>query len=139
MAFARHLAAMGLGMSLLIAFGTMPLAAQDNPAAKKTAKADSPPPAASVQGTRRLPRYFGQVGISQEQRESIYTIQAKHQAQIESLAKQLADARAEMMRDCESALTDAQKQLLDQRRQAASKASKAKAQAAAPVKKAGAA
>jgi Spy/CpxP family protein refolding chaperone len=116
MAFPKRSVLMGLVMALMVALGTIPLAAQDNPPGKKSDKADAP--ATKGSGTRRLPNFFGQIGLSLDQRESVYKVLAKHQEQIEVLEKQLVEARTDMMRDCESVLTAPQKQLLEQRRSA---------------------
>ncbi len=47
--------------------------------------------------SRRVPPYFAQIGISEEQREAIYKIQSKHAPQLEALEKQLADLRAQSL------------------------------------------
>ncbi len=109
----------------VIALGSLPLVvAQEQGAAKSDEGA--------ITKSRRVPRYFGQIGLTPEQRESIYKIQGKHEAKINALEKQIADARAEMLKECESVLTDTQKQLLEQRRKAAG--AKGKAAADAPEK-----
>ena len=54
--------------------------------------------------------------MTDEQKESIYAIQAKQMPKIEALEKQIDDLRAQMLRDCEATLTPTQKQLLEQRR-----------------------
>jgi hypothetical protein len=95
--------------------GGLPLIAQESgkvPAeaqAKKTAKRAPDP-------TRRVPDYFAQIGLSDDQRESIYKIRAKHQPRIDELEKQLVEARAQMVRDCETVLTETQKKMLNERR-----------------------
>ena len=68
---------------------------------------------------RRVPRYFGQIGLTPGQRESIYKIRAKHQQQIDALEKQIAEIQAQMLSECEALLADTQKQFLEQRRHAA--------------------
>jgi hypothetical protein len=67
---------------------------------------------------RRVPMYFGQLGLSEEQRESIYKVQSKHMPRIEALEKQIETLRGQMMKECETVLTSAQKKMLDQRRAA---------------------
>jgi hypothetical protein len=107
--------------ALTILSGSLPLFAQEPgkaPAtaeAKKTAKRTADP-------TRRVPDYFGQLGLSDEQRESIYKIRAKHQPRIDELEKQLDDVRAQMVRDCETVLTETQKKMLTERRASATEA-----------------
>lgn len=65
---------------------------------------------------RRVPIYFGQVGLTIEQREKIYEIRAKHQVQIAELRQQLEEVVKQEMAECEAVLTEAQRSLLNQRR-----------------------
>lgn len=67
---------------------------------------------------RRVPPYFGQVGLTPEQREKIYSIRARHQARIVDLKKELQDASVKEMAECEAVLTDAQREQLNQKRAA---------------------
>jgi hypothetical protein len=89
--------------------------AQADTTAKKTTKRAFDP-------TRRVPDYFGQLGLSAAQKESIYKIRAKHQPKIDALEHQLEELRSEMVKDCESVLTDAQKKMLTERRANAAEA-----------------
>ncbi len=74
----------------------------------------------------RVPPYFGQIGLSDEQREKIYKIQDKHAPAIDKLEAELKKARETELKDCEGVLTDAQKKELESKRKAgASKAKKA--------------
>lgn len=98
-----------MGLSLVGAMGFLPSLAQDP--AKAKAKAD-----AESKATRRVPAFFAKAGVTDEQREKIYAIRAKHQAKIEGLSKQLADARATELAECEAVLLDAQKKVLEQLR-----------------------
>ncbi|NOX53516.1 MAG: hypothetical protein GXP27_03590 [Planctomycetes bacterium] len=61
---------------------------------------------------RRLPMYYGQIGLSRDQREKIYEIQAKYGSQIEELMKQLAALRQKQKEEIEAVLTDEQKERL---------------------------
>jgi hypothetical protein len=112
----RRAAAVLLSASAMTIFsGVLPLFAQESgraqvdTRAKKTGKRTMDP-------TRRVPNYFGQLGLSETQKESIYKIQSKHQPRIDVLERQLEDLRAQMMKECESVLTDAQKKMLTERR-----------------------
>lgn len=106
----RRFAMVAVGAAtLLMLSGGLHLVAQEPGALKVRLKKAFDP-------TRRVPMYFGQLGLTDEQRESIYAIQAKQIPKIEALEKQIEDLRAEMLKDCEAILTPAQKQLLDQRR-----------------------
>jgi Spy/CpxP family protein refolding chaperone len=114
-AFRRLAAVLASAAAMMIVSGSLPLVAQESgntqaPAkAKKTAKRAFDP-------TRRVPDYFGQLGLSEAQRESIYKLRAKHQPKIDELEKQLEDLRGQMVKECESVLTAAQKKLLEERR-----------------------
>jgi hypothetical protein len=112
--------AMLASFAAVLTLGSLPLVAQDSGTAKAEDKGETGSPKA-----RRVPQYFGQIGLTPDQRESIYKIQAKHVAKIAALEKQIADARAAMMKECEGVLSDTQKQLLEQRRKAATGKGKA--------------
>ena len=68
---------------------------------------------------RRVPAYFGQIGLTTEQRANIYGIQGKRFEKIEALEQQIAAEKAEMLAQCEATLTETQKKLLDNLRRAA--------------------
>jgi hypothetical protein len=101
---------------ILMVFLTVSLSslAQD-PAAKKPAeKADAAPVARKkYDPARRVPDYFGQIGITIEQREAIYRLRKTHHEKIDVLKKQIADQEAASMKECEALLTDTQKKLLE--------------------------
>ena len=84
----------------------------------QTAKKDAPSQTAPAKRdrSRRVPSNFGKVGLTTEQRERIYKIQAKHHEKIDELQKQLDNARLEMMKECEGVLTAEQRRLLEQLR-----------------------
>lgn len=67
---------------------------------------------------RRVPPYFGQIGLNINQRESIYKIRSKHQSKMEDLEKQIAAIQSEMLTECEAVLTDTQRKLLENLRSA---------------------
>lgn len=63
---------------------------------------------------RRLPRYYGKVGIDDDQRARVYSIQERFDLQIGKLLEQLEALRADRDRQCLAVLTSAQqKQLAD--------------------------
>ena len=111
--------------------GTFPLGAQEAKPSPKAESAGRPAAKRSSDPSRRVPPFFGQLGLTPEQREEIYTIRRKHQEKIDALTKQLADVQAEMLTECESVLDDTQKQMLETRRNARRPATKARASAAA--------
>jgi hypothetical protein len=116
----RRAAAVLVSASVIAALcGGLPLTAQESGRAQADAKAKKTAKRA-FDPTRRVPDYFGQLGLSDDQKESIYQIRAKHQPRIDELEKQLDDLRAQMIRDCESVLTETQKKMLIERRANAS-------------------
>lgn len=116
-----------LSFATVILVSTLPLVAQESPRAKRSEKSDG---AASKQdSSRRVPRYFGQIGLTPDQRDSIYAIQAKHQPKIDALEKQLAALQGQVLTECEGVLSATQKQLLEQRRKAAVSTKKSNAPA----------
>jgi hypothetical protein len=92
---------------------------EEAPAHKSAAKKKSDP-------RRRLYPYFGQLGLSDAQKELIYDIRAKHSARISELEKQLEDTRIQAMAEAERVLNPAQKKLLEDRRKAAHAAAEAR-------------
>jgi len=96
--------------------------------AEKLSK-ESPPKesaAKSASSRRRLPRYYGKLGLSEAQREKIYGVQEKHAAEIEKLEKQLADLKEKQEADCRKVLTADQKKQLTETVDSAKTRSKAK-------------
>jgi hypothetical protein len=112
----KWMSAIGLGLALVIGSGTLRLEAQEP---KPSEGSNATPARRAFDPARRVPRYFGQIGLTPGQRESIYKIRAKHQQQIDALEKQIAEIQAQMLSECEALLADTQKQFLEQRRHAA--------------------
>ena len=135
MRFARRAALVALGSLGLLCF---PLLAQE-PASKPLGETLKPA-VRKFDPARRVPDYFGQIGLTPDQRETIYGARAPHIARIDALEAQIVEARKAMQQECEAVLTPAQLQLLTQRRQAAidgrtrARAAKAKAAEAAAAK-----
>jgi Spy/CpxP family protein refolding chaperone len=107
--------AVALGLLAIVLMGRLPLAAQE-PATTKSA----PPPPAQKKQIRRVPDYFGQIGLTPEQRTSIYVVLNKRHEKIDALEKQIVTERAAMLNECEVVLNETQKKLLDNLRKAAS-------------------
>ncbi len=131
----RRLAAvLASAATMMILSGSLPLIAQETGNAQVQTKAKKAGKRA-VDPTRRVPDYFGQLGLSDTQRESIYKIRAKHQPKIDALEKQLEELRGQMVKECETLLTDAQKKLLEERRAGAAESrARRGGGAAAPAK-----
>ena len=132
--------------------GGLPLDAQEKAATKSTA-AKATPTAAPVQSektsktgrvappdaTHRVPPGYAKLGLTDQQKEKIYKIQAEYYPQIQSLEKQVDAVRAKREKEFEAVLTREQKRLLaeqGQQKKAASEARKAAAISAkiAPAK-----
>ena len=105
------------GLALLLA-GSPPLFAGDD---VKPAPAAAPAPAAKPKAdpSRRVPNHFGQVGLTPEQRESIYKIRKAQHEKIEALRAQIAEVESKSMVECEAVLTETQRKLLENLRAAA--------------------
>ena len=89
------------------------------PAPKTSAKKKSDP-------ARRVYPYFAQLGLTEEQRESIYKIRAKHAPKVDALEKQLEEVRAQALAEAEKVLTPQQRKMLEERRKEVKAAAEAK-------------
>jgi Spy/CpxP family protein refolding chaperone len=128
-AFRRALAVVVSASAMTILSGGLPLLAQESGKARAGADAKKK----ATDAGRRVPNYFGQLGLTEAQKESIYKIQAKHQPRIDALEKQLEELRAQSLKECEAVLTADQKKMLAERRSGAAE-SRAKKRAPAPAK-----
>ncbi|MBW3542592.1 MAG: hypothetical protein KY476_20200 [Planctomycetes bacterium] len=72
-------------------------------------KADAPKATARKKPRGRLPNYYGQLGISQQQRTEIYAVQALYSEEIDALEKQLAELKEKRDAEVEAVLTAEQK------------------------------
>jgi uncharacterized protein YyaL (SSP411 family) len=77
--------------------------------------------ASEIRTARRLPKYFGQLELSDEQRDKVYGIQAKYLKQIEQLEKRITELREKMGQDSEDVLTPTQKRSFAKLKQTASR------------------
>ncbi len=112
----RSLALIG-SLSIVLTAGSMSLTAQESKQQETSKDAGQGPPAAKKNDpSRRVPPYFGQIGLRPEQREEIYKIRAKHSKKIDELQAKIDAIRAEMMTECEGILDPTQKQVLAARR-----------------------
>jgi hypothetical protein len=73
--------------------------------AQEPKKDPEPPP--RVKGM--LPKFFKSLGLSDEQRQAIYALQARYGGRIEVLAEQIRKLRAEEAMEIDKVLTEAQK------------------------------
>ena len=118
---------------------SMPASAQDSPKAKASEKGAGNDPVLlprkkadtgkAAEDYRRVPQYFGQVNLTEEQRESIYAIREKYARRQAQLEEELATIRDSVLRESEAVLNKEQRdRLIQLRGQAKAKASaKAKA------------
>ena len=94
-------------------------AAQENaesPAPKKMGKKRTQKPKATPKKAKtpkkaggRLPSFYGQIGLSDEQREKVYEVQRTYREQIQELRKQLKTLEAKQKDEINEVLTDEQK------------------------------
>jgi hypothetical protein len=92
-------------------------------------------PASKRKSVRRLPSYYGQVGLSDVQREAIYRLQEAYAEQLDALEKQLETLKGRRDQEIENVLAPAQKQRLRQLLEAAARrrAARSTTTAAKPV------
>lgn len=133
--------AVGLGLASVILLGTIPLAAQERPGGTTTITSQTTIKK-PVDPTRRVPNYFGDLGLTDDQREAIYKVRARYQPRLDELKKQTIETNAKILEESESVLTAPQKEILVARRRAAAETARAKLAASkekAAAKKAAAA
>ena len=130
MAIWGRLGGMALGLAVVSSLAAYPLVAQEPGAAKQEKGAAPATSKPANDPARRVPDFFGQIALTQQQREDVYSIRAKHQKKITELEKQIAQIRAEMLTECESVLTNTQKTLLTDLRKASAEAKAARKAAA---------
>jgi hypothetical protein len=68
---------------------------------------DDQPKGARSRGS--LPANWGKLGLSDDQKQQIYTIEGEYRAKIDTLNKQLSDLKAKRLSDLRKVLTDAQR------------------------------
>lgn len=92
----------------------------DQPAAAEAAPASDDAAAPATPRTyppfRRLPTYFGMVGVSDQQKMDIYSVRGRYRAEIYELERRIEELKRKEITECESILTQAQRKLLDQLR-----------------------
>ena len=92
-------------------------------------------PGSKRKSVRRLPSYYGQVGLSDVQREAIYRLQEAYAEQLDALEQQLEALKGRRDQEIENVLSPAQKQRLRQLLEAAARrrAARSTTTAAKPV------
>ncbi len=118
--------AAGSGVALLLTFAAMmPTAAGDGPAAEagvpkgavvRPGKGDTVIEAAPP--LRRVPPLFGQLDLSSEQKERIYSIRGRYAAQVAALNRKIAELKVHEIEECEEVLDDDQRDRLAEKRAA---------------------
>ncbi len=71
---------------------------------------------------RRVPRYFGMIGLSSAQKEEMYSVRGRYQGQIKALEQQIEALKQQEMAACEAMLTETQASLLKNLRERRGKA-----------------
>jgi TolA-binding protein len=88
------------------------------------AQAPTEPAAAAEDDSKsrgRLPNLYGKLGVSEVQRERIYSIQGEYNAKIDDLLAQVEELRGERDTAMEAVLTNGQRQRLKELRDEAAK------------------
>ena len=91
----------------------------DKPAAGKSTKKRATKKRRKARG--RVPNYYGQIGLSPEQRKKIYAVQKQYRSQFQDLFKQLRALRAKQQAEIDAVLTPEQIAKLKALRDAAAK------------------
>ncbi|HWG41526.1 MAG TPA: hypothetical protein VN688_01985 [Gemmataceae bacterium] len=104
-----------LSLAVLLAVVSMTAHAQDKTASGKPEpkKADEP---AVVIVKSQLPRGWKALGLSAKQRTEILSTRAKYAAKRQALEEQIKALKVEEMTACEKVLTDAQRNLLKEKK-----------------------
>lgn len=90
-----------------------------NGTANSTPATDDRSPVTKPAVKGRLPNYYAKLGVSNDQRKEIYTIQARLRLQIAALEKQIVQLKLEESRQVEAVLNDDQRQMLEKLQAAA--------------------
>lgn len=77
-------------------------------------KPAEPKPSDTPAARGQLPPNWKQLGLTDEQKRHVYTVQSKYRARMEELQRQLADLRAQERKELEAILTPAQVERLKQ-------------------------
>jgi len=127
-----------LSLGLVLVAGSFASFAQEPVSKKSLEKTEKPSTAAAAKKkndpSRRVPDYFGQIGLNTEQRESIYKIRKSHQEKIDGLKKQIIEADAKSLTECEAVLTDSQKKLVENLRAGGSRTASKSTESGKPAK-----
>ena len=126
-----RIAALGLSVAALLSLAPSRTNAQQASPATASAATETPAAKPATTPPLRVPNYFGQLGLSPEQKTSIYEVVAKRRTRIDELKKELAEENRRLLTECEALLNDTQKQSLQARRKAAVDTAKARAAARA--------
>ncbi len=141
-------AAVSAAVVTLLVTGTLPLGAQEStktkaqatkakaaqtPASTETTTKTKSGRVAPPDPTHRVPPGYSKLGLTDQQKDKIYAIQAEYYPKIQALEKQVDSLRARRETEFQKVLTPSQRQLLaqqEQQKKAAAEARKAAAKAA---------
>jgi Spy/CpxP family protein refolding chaperone len=95
---------------LLLSGGATGQDKKDDPK-KDDPKKNDPP----VKLKGMLPQYWGQLGLSDEQKQNIYRVQNQHDTEIKKLEAKIAELKATKLREMRAVLTADQKKKLEEK------------------------
>lgn len=107
-------------LALVITAGTLTAVAQTK-SKTSSSKASTKTEKKETSKYHRLPTYFGQLKLKDEQRQEIYSLKEKFGPKIEALEKELEELNQEMDDAIEDVLTRTQKTALNKLRDGSSK------------------
>lgn len=110
----RRFASMVVAAGLVLALGSQGLMQPTVGQEKAAVKEKAAPAKTAKKPAGRLPAHYAKVGVSDEQRKTIYGIQAGYNTQIEALQKQIDALKAKEDAEVVAVLTPDQKKKLDE-------------------------
>lgn len=120
----QRFASMVVVAGLALALGTqLPV---ESTVGQEKAAAQAAPAKVAKKPAGRLPAQYGKLGLSDEQRYEIYSVQANYRKQIDELQKQIDSLKTKQSSEIEAVLTADQKKKLDELLDAAKKAAEAR-------------
>ena len=110
----RHLPVICLlGLGCLVAVSAEGAKPKNKPAKVAATQTEPDPPAPAKKITYRLPNNYGKLGLTAEQKNAIYSIQARHNGQINTLEEQIRQLKEQRDAEIAGVLSDSQREKLN--------------------------
>lgn len=116
-----------IGLSAFVVLACYSMAGWSQDAAKPTTKGAAAEKKEDKKPVNRLPANYGKLGLTDVQKDKVYAVQEKYDAQLDTLEEHLKALRAKRSSETEAVLTVEQKKILkDLTDEAKEKGTKAK-------------